>query len=165
MRVPRVQSSFPQHRRAILRLALALAVAGSVALAGCSKMGLGETLQRGYVLPQGALEQIPIGASQEQVLIVLGTPSTVATVNGEAFYYISQKSERAAAFMPYSVTDQRVVAVYFDKDRRVRRLANYGIRDGKVFDFLSQTTETGGEELNYLRGIFRGLSFNPLSSH
>ena len=44
------------------------------------------------MLPDGALEQIPVGATQEQVLIVLGTPSTVATVNGEAFYYISQKS-------------------------------------------------------------------------
>ena len=55
----------------------------------------GETFQRGYVLPEGALEQIPLGASQEQVLLVLGTPSTVATVSGEAFYYISQKAERA----------------------------------------------------------------------
>jgi outer membrane protein assembly factor BamE (lipoprotein component of BamABCDE complex) len=90
---------------------------------------------------------------------VLGTPSTVATVNGEAFYYISQKTMRAAAFLPHEVIDQRVVAVYFDKDRRVTRLANYGIKDGKVFDFLSQTTTTGGQELNYLRGIFR--SFKP----
>ncbi len=32
-----------------------------------------------------------MGASQEQVLIVLGTPSTVATVSGEVFYYISQR--------------------------------------------------------------------------
>jgi outer membrane protein assembly factor BamE (lipoprotein component of BamABCDE complex) len=111
------------------------------------------------VLPEGALEQIPVGASQEQVLIVLGTPSTVATVNGDAFYYISQKTEREAAFMPHQVVDQRVVAVYFDKDRRVERLANYGLKDGKVFDFVSQTTETGGQELSYLRGIFK--SFAP----
>ena len=45
-------------------------------LAGC---GITETFQRGYVVPEHALEQIPLGASQEQVLIVLGTPSTVAT--------------------------------------------------------------------------------------
>jgi outer membrane protein assembly factor BamE (lipoprotein component of BamABCDE complex) len=32
----------------------------------------GETFQRGYMLPDGALQQIPLGASQEQVLIVLG---------------------------------------------------------------------------------------------
>ena len=134
---------------------LALALFGAAGLAGCGSFS--ESLQRGYVLPDGALEQIPIGASQEQVLIVLGTPSTVATVNGEAFYYISQKSERSAAFMPYAVTDQRVVAVYFDKNRRVRRLANYGIKDGKVFDFVAQQTETGGQELNYLRSLFKNI--------
>jgi outer membrane protein assembly factor BamE (lipoprotein component of BamABCDE complex) len=54
-----------------------------------------------------------------------------------------------------------VVAVYFDKDRRVVRLANYGLKDGKVFDFLSQTTATGGQELSYLRNIFKGLDFKP----
>ena len=88
--------------------------------------------QRGYVLPEGALEQIPVGATQEQVLIVLGTPSTVATVNGEAFYYISQKAQRSAAFMPHEVVDQRVIAVYFDKDRRVdaaRQLRPEGRQD------------------------------------
>jgi outer membrane protein assembly factor BamE (lipoprotein component of BamABCDE complex) len=154
-KVPRVRGRSLHNRRA----ALALLLAGAAMLGGCGNMGFGETLQRGYVLPEGALEQIPIGASQEQVLIVLGTPSTVATVNGEAFYYISQKATRSVAFMPYDVVDQRVVAVYFDKNRRVRRLANYGVRDGKVFDFVSQTTETGGQELNYLRGIFKNMSF------
>ena len=122
---------------------------------------MSETLQRGYVLPEGALEQIPVGSSQEQVLIVLGTPSTVATINGDVFYYISQKSERSAAFMPYEVVDQRVVGVYFNKDKKVVRLANYGLKDGKIFDFVSGKTETGGNELNYLRGIFKNVGFNP----
>ncbi len=54
-------------------------------LGGCGALdGFSQTYQRGYVLPEGALEQIPLGATQEQVLIVLGTPSTVATVSGEA---------------------------------------------------------------------------------
>src|SRR6201987_5454348 len=88
-----------------------------VMLAGC----FGETFQRGYVLPDGALEQIPLGASQEQVLIVLGTPSTVATVSGEAFYYISQKTEQTS-FLPQQETNRRIVAVYFDRNRRVERL-------------------------------------------
>jgi outer membrane protein assembly factor BamE (lipoprotein component of BamABCDE complex) len=136
-------------------LALVCILTGPLVLAGCGSFG--ETLQRGYVLPEGALEQIPIGATQEQVLIVLGTPSTVATVDGDAFYYISQKAERSAAFIPHETTDQRVIAVYFDKNRTVTRLANYGMKDGKVFDYLSQTTETGGERMNYLRGIFRNM--------
>jgi outer membrane protein assembly factor BamE (lipoprotein component of BamABCDE complex) len=94
-------------------------------------------------------------AGQEQVLIVLGTPSTVATVSGEAFYYISQRSERPVAFMPQSVVDQRVIAVYFDKSRRVERLANYGLRDGKLFDYVTRTTPTGGKDVGYLNAVFR----------
>ncbi len=136
---------------------LAAALALGLPLGGC----FSETYQKGYIIPDGALEQIPIGASQEQVLIVLGTPSTVATVSGETFYYISQRAERAVAFMPQEVVDQRVVAVYFDKNRRVQRLANYGLKDGKIFDFVSRTTPTGGIELSYLKGFWSMFDFRP----
>jgi outer membrane protein assembly factor BamE (lipoprotein component of BamABCDE complex) len=137
--------------RAARRLRPATAVALTcLALAGCA-----EQFQKGYVLPEGALDQIPIGASQDQVLIVLGTPSTVATLNGEVFYYISQRTERRVAFMQQNVTDQRVLAVYFDKNRQVQRVANYGLQDGKVFDFISRTTPTSGAEISYLTPIFR----------
>jgi outer membrane protein assembly factor BamE (lipoprotein component of BamABCDE complex) len=129
------------------------AIVLALALVRCT----GETFQRGYVLPEGALEQIPLGASQEQVLLVLGTPSTVATVSGEAFYYISQKADRPIAFMQTSVTDQRVIAVYFDKSRKVRRVAEYGLKDGHVFDFVSQTTPTGGNDLSVITTIIHNL--------
>jgi outer membrane protein assembly factor BamE (lipoprotein component of BamABCDE complex) len=129
-------------------------VALCAALGACT----GEQFQKGYILPDGALEQIPVGASQDQVLIVLGTPSTVATLSGEVFYYISQRADRKAAFMPQQVIDQRVIAVYFDKNRHVSRLANYGMQDGKIFDFISRTTPTSGQELSYLTPIFKLLS-------
>jgi outer membrane protein assembly factor BamE (lipoprotein component of BamABCDE complex) len=135
------------------RAATAAAVVLALALAGCT----GETFQRGYVLPEGALEQIPLGASQEQVLLVLGTPSTVATVSGEAFYYISQKADRPIAFMQTKVTDQRVIAVYFDRSRKVRRVAEYGLKDGHMFDFISQTTPTGGNDLSVVTTIIHNL--------
>ncbi len=136
--------------------AVAAAVLVCGALAGCT----GEQFQKGYILPPGALEQIPIGASQDQVLIVLGTPSTVATLNGEVFYYISQRTSRPVMFMDQKVIDQRVIAVYFDKNRQVVRLANYGMKDGKIFDFISRTTPTSGQEMSYLTPLFKLLSFH-----
>jgi outer membrane protein assembly factor BamE (lipoprotein component of BamABCDE complex) len=132
----------------------AAALAVCAALGGCT----GEQFQKGYILPQGALEQIPLGASQDQVLIVMGTPSTVATLNGEVFYYISQRTERKVAFMSQQVIDQRVIAIYFDKDRRVQRIANYGLKDGRIFDFIARTTPTSGQELSYLTPLFKILS-------
>jgi outer membrane protein assembly factor BamE (lipoprotein component of BamABCDE complex) len=136
--------------RAAARVAAAVMALGLL-LCGC----FAETYRKGYILPDGALEQIPIGSTQEQVLLVLGTPSTVATVSGEAFYYISQRAERAVGFMPQQLTDQRVIAVYFDKTRRVERLADYGMKDGRIFDFVSRTTPTGGKDTGLITGMFK----------
>lgn len=132
------------------RLLALAALSLGVMLGGCFT----QNFQRGYILADGALEQIPLGAPQEQVLITLGTPSTVATVSGEVFYYISARTEQTS-FMPEKTVDQRVVAVYFDKSRRVQRIANYGVEDGKVFDYVSRTTPTSGQELSYLSYIFK----------
>ena len=129
----------------------AFVLALGLTLGGCFT----ETYQRGYIVQEGALEQVPLGSSQDQVLIVLGTPSTVATVSGEAFYYISQRAERPVAFMPQTVVDQRVVAVYFDKDRRVERIANYGMKDGRIFDYATRTTPSSGPERSLLGGMFK----------
>jgi outer membrane protein assembly factor BamE (lipoprotein component of BamABCDE complex) len=128
--------------------ATALALVLAVPMGGC----ITQVYQRGYLLPDGALEQIPLGASQEQVLIVLGTPSTVATISGEVFYYISQRTEQTS-FLPQKETDRRVIAVYFDKSRKVERLANYGMNDGKLFDYISRTTPAGGEQQSIM-GFF-----------
>jgi outer membrane protein assembly factor BamE (lipoprotein component of BamABCDE complex) len=142
-----------KERKSLLRPVLAAAgLSAAVLLGGCDSFT--QVYQRGYVLPEGAMEQVPLGATQEQVLIVLGTPSTVATVSGEVFYYISQRAEQKLAFLPQQVTNQRVIAVYFDRQRRVARLANYGLKDGRVFDFVSRTTPSGGTELNYLNYVF-----------
>ena len=149
VRNSRLHNGAPRRRASIAAWVLAAAV--GLMIAGCDTS---QVYRRGYIVPEGALEQVPLGASQEQVLIVLGTPSTVATVSGEAFYYISQRTEQKLAFLPQAVTNQRVLAVYFDKERRVERLANYGLQDGKVFDFASRTTPTSGTELNYLNYLF-----------
>jgi outer membrane protein assembly factor BamE (lipoprotein component of BamABCDE complex) len=138
-------------------LGLAGAMSLVIAAAGCSTV---ETTQvKGYMFSQSALEQIPVGSSQEQVLVVLGTPSTTATVNGEVFYYISATEKRTMRFMKPTVTDQKVVAVYFDKNRKVERLANYGIKDGVAFDFISRKTPTPGVEKTLVSQLLGLVSF------
>lgn len=134
------------------------ACANVVGGSGTSVSGITRTYQRGYVLSEGALEQVPVGSSQEQVLLVLGTPSTVATVNGQVFYYISQ-TEKKVAFLKPEITEQKVLAIYFDKNQRVTRIAQYGLKDGKVFDFVSQTTPTSGEDLSLVQQLIGLVTF------
>ena len=91
------------------------------------------------------------------MLIALGSPSTTANYGNDVFYYISQTRKRSVAFMPDKVVDQRVVAVYFDKNEKVERIANYGLKDGKVFDFISDTTPTGGGDESFLQQVLGGV--------
>jgi outer membrane protein assembly factor BamE (lipoprotein component of BamABCDE complex) len=134
----------------------------AVALSGCNTSktfaGLkpGETLTQGYVIDQQSIDLVPVGSSREQVLLALGSPSTTATFDSEVFYYVSQTRRRPVAFMNAKIVDQRILAVYFGQDGRVENIANYGLKDGKVFDFISRTTPTGGKDMNFLGQLMAG---------
>jgi outer membrane protein assembly factor BamE (lipoprotein component of BamABCDE complex) len=142
---------------------LSLMVAAAM-VAGCNTSktfaGLkpGETLTQGYVIDQQSLDLVPVGSSREQVLLALGSPSTTATFDNEVFYYFSQTRRRPVAFMNPRIVDQRILAVYFGADGRVEKIANYGLQDGKIFDFISRTTPTGGRDQNFLGQVLSGAS-------
>lgn len=137
-----------------LRLGAAVAVISTVMLAGCSTS---EVLNQGYVVDQTALDLTPVGSSREQVLLSLGTPSTTATFDNEVFYYVSQRRVRGAMFMKPKLVDQSVLAVYFDEEGTVGRIANYTLQDGKVFDMITRTTPTGGLDRSFLAQVLSGV--------
>jgi outer membrane protein assembly factor BamE (lipoprotein component of BamABCDE complex) len=139
------------RRAAMLAGALCL----TMPLVGC--LGYDGTINRGYMAGDSGLNQVQAGQPAEKVLSILGTPSTTSTVGGDAWYYISQRIERKVRFLNPSVTDQRVVAVYFNKQKKVERLANYGLEDGQVVDILSRTTPTAGSEVGFLKQMLTGL--------
>ena len=140
------------HRRAMLGVVLC----GAFTVSGC--LGYDGDFDRGYQVDEDTLTQLKIGATTKpEALALLGTPSTTSTVGGDAWYYIGQKMKHTFSFMPVQMTDQHVLAVYFDKGGKVDRIANYGMQDGKVFDFVSRTTPTGGQEPDFLRNMMGGL--------
>ena len=136
--------------------ALFAAMLVGASLSGC--IGYDGDFDRGYQIDESSLDQVKVGATTKpQALALLGTPSTTSTVGGDAWYYIGQKMHRSLAFMPAEMTDQKVLAIYFDKNSKVERIANYGMKDGKVFDFVTATTPTGGQEPDFIRNIMTGL--------
>ncbi len=134
-----------------------IAIASAVVLVGgCAQ----QTLKHGQYFTQGDLQQIQTGMSKEQVRLTLGTPSTKTTASSDGsdtFYYISSTAKQAAFFKPKE-TDRQVVAVYFNPVGSVDKVANYGLKDGKVFDFISRKTPApGGNEDGLLKQLFRNL--------
>ncbi|MEM8750924.1 MAG: outer membrane protein assembly factor BamE [Pseudomonadota bacterium] len=145
--------------RSRMRLGLsAAALSLALVVSGCNSMS--QTFQHGYQLNEESLALVPEGSSREQVLLSLGTPSTTQRdFNGnETYYYISQKKTKPVAFAKSSVVDQRVLAVYFNDESTVSQIANYGLQDGKVFDFIGRVTPTGGRELTFLSQLLGAAS-------
>ena len=147
-----IKRDFKSRKGAAVAAALMLCVTG-VAVSGC---GAEQTLNQGYVLDKESLKLVPVGSSKEQVLLTLGSPSTTAVFDNEVFYYISQKRERTLAFMKPHLVAQSVLAIYFDKDGNVAHIANYTLKDGHLFDMISQTTPTGGKDQTFLGQLLSG---------
>ncbi|RFB81477.1 outer membrane protein assembly factor BamE [Methylovirgula sp. 4M-Z18] len=109
---------------------------------------------RGYIQDERQISQVKPGQTKQQVLALLGDPSTTSTVGGDAWYYVSQDIHQPFAFSAPTITDQRVLAVYFTpKTGKLERIANYGLQDGVVFDFISRTTPTSGGDQSFIKNM------------
>ena len=133
---------------------LLAALAASLAFAGCDS----NIIKHGVQFHEGDLQQIQPGMSQEQVRMNLGTPSTTAVVGtNQAFYYISSTATQSSFMLP-TEQERQVVAVYFTQAGTVERVANYGLKDGRVFDYVSRTTPApGGKDVGIVQQLFRNL--------
>jgi outer membrane protein assembly factor BamE (lipoprotein component of BamABCDE complex) len=137
--------------RVLPRIAL---VASVVLLAACGT----EITKHGHQFRSTDMQRLQPGMSQDEVQLALGTPTTTGTVSqGSAYYYISSTKSQTAFLEPKEI-DRRVLAVYFDPLGSVTRIANYGMKDGRVFDFISKTTPSANtNDEGMLRQIFRNL--------
>jgi outer membrane protein assembly factor BamE (lipoprotein component of BamABCDE complex) len=141
-----------------------VAIASLVTFSGVTLSACSETITKhGQLFRQTDLQSVQPGMSKEQVRSTLGTPATTAVVgDGHAFYYISSTQAQSSFFLPKE-TDRQVVAVYFNQGGTVDSIANYGLKDGKVFDFVSrQTPAPGSKDEGILKSLFRNLGKKQL---
>lgn len=133
--------------------ALCIAAAIGLALVACSET----VTKHGHQFQENDLKSVTTGMSQEQVKGALGTPTTTAVVGtGSAYYYISSTHGQTSFLKPVE-KDRKVLAVYFSQLGSVDRVAHYGIKDGKVFDFARQKTPTPSKDEGIIKALFRNL--------
>lgn len=121
-------------------------------LAGCSP----EVEHRGYMPKPGAFNQITSGMTKTEVVGILGSPSTTASIQykGDSYYYITSTTT-SKAFLTEE-TSREVIAVRFDEGGRVKSFAQYGLQDGRVVDVNTNRTPVYGEDTSLLTSLLRG---------
>jgi outer membrane protein assembly factor BamE (lipoprotein component of BamABCDE complex) len=152
-----------KHRSADQSLRKRL-VAVAVVFSGCALAGCADQITKhGHLFRETDLTSVQPGMGQDQVKMALGSPTTTTTTgSGNVYYYISSTMQQTA-FMKPKETDRQVMAVYFTPEGTVDKVANYGLKDGKVFDYMSGSTPApGGNDEGILKQLFRNLGKQTL---
>ena len=131
----------------------AAAIALCVSVSACT----GQVDRHGHLFNDAELQQVQPGLSRDQVMLALGSPTTSSNVGLSKVDYYIGSTHKSVAFLKPSVVDRRVVAVYYDGNATVTKVARYGLKDGRVFDFISRKTPTQNKEASLLRQFFGRL--------
>jgi outer membrane protein assembly factor BamE (lipoprotein component of BamABCDE complex) len=116
----------------------------------------------GYLLDEAAFAQVVPGrTSREQVLQLLGSPSSLATFDGSVWYYVSQRTERMS-FYQEEVVNQDVVAIAFDDLGTVTQVDRHGLDRAQEVSLVDRETPTSGSELSVFEQFIGNIGrFNP----
>ena len=143
----------------ILRtLAVALLATG---LASCAAT----VDQRGNLPEPDKLAAIHPGTTtREQVVKILGTPSSIGVFDDKNWYYISRRTKQVAFFEP-DVLDQQVYIVNFDPTGVVRGVDHKDLKDGRDIEPAPGATPAPGRELTFLEQVLGNIGrFNKAGS-
>jgi len=95
-------------------------------------------------------------STKDEVSLLLGTPSSVATFSDKTWYYISKRTETVAFFTP-DVTDQQVLVVRFDDTDTVQQVALLGMDDAIGVDMVDRETPTHGQRLTIMQQLLGNI--------
>lgn len=112
---------------------------------------------QGHLPDPEILTKIEVGKQRrEQVLDLIGSPSSVAAFGPETWYYISQRVHTVAFFAP-TLEDRKVIAIRFDDKGVVRDVRELGLEDGKKVEHVERATPTAGHEMTVLEQVIGNL--------
>lgn len=126
---------------------------GGLLLAGCAP-----TVQiHGYVPSDADISRIKPGVdTTTTVEDILGLPAGNGIIRDSAWYYVESTFKNYTYHRP-EVIDRKIIAINYDTNGVVRGVSRYGIKDGRIVNLTTQTTETGGRELGVLEQLFGNL--------
>lgn len=136
-------NTFERYRLRRIAWAVPL-LAVALPMTGCTR----PPVTHGHMVALEDLEKLDRpNASRDDVVQVLGSPSTVALLDDEIWYYIGTDTETFAFFKP-DVLDRRVVSVAFNDQGIVKHVEVFGLERGRDITPVDRETPTTGSEIS-----------------
>ena len=124
-----------------------------LAIAACE----GTVDRRGYRVSERDVEQIQIGIStEEDVLTLMGTPTTRGTFDEKVWYYIGSELEQWG-FLEADLIARDIIEVHFDDAGYVAAIGIHGAEIAQDVDPVDRETPTRGNRVTFVDQLLGNL--------
>lgn len=132
---------------------LVLALFALPVLAACTPT----VVTHGHSLDEEQIAKINPGAtSRQEVLQLMGSPSSLSNFDDKAWYYVSQRTEKKS-FYQEGVVDQEVVTVSFDDGGLVTAIDRHGLDQVASIEPVDRVTPTAGSSPTIMQQLISNI--------
>ena len=116
----------------------------------------------GYMPVRDSVDQLKVNVtSPSSAKSTLGEPALVLGKKEPIFIYSSQVTNRVLFFEP-KVISRDVLVLYFNKKKKLRKLENFSLEDGKSFDLNTDATNLNTEERSLIANLFSNVGIGGI---
>ena len=116
----------------------------------------------GYLPVRDSVDQLKVNVtSPSSAKSTLGEPALVLGKKEPIFIYSSQVTNRVLFFEP-KVISRDVLVLYFNKKKKLRKLENFSLEDGKSFDLNTDATNLNTEERSLIANLFSNVGIGGI---
>ena len=125
----------------------AAAISLSLSLSSC----VAQVASHGNTVePERVSQIVPGVSSQQDVEVLLGSPSSVSVLDGQKWYYIGKRS-RSIAFLEPDVLERQVLSIQFNPDGIVQSMDSLNADNGREVHLVERETRTRGNDLTIVQ--------------
>ncbi len=110
------------------------------------------------------IEQVKKGQTKDEVLDILGSPSSVVSLDQNTWIYMSSAIKKVAFFKPEEL-DRDVLTIRFNDYNQVASIERLNKQQGKQIEVNADETTTSGNEPGFFEKYFGGVGmFMPFGN-
>lgn len=143
---------------------------GKMLFLGVALLGLSACAKDTFITYTGNMpsaekvEQLKNGMTRNEVRNLLGSPSSVVTLDRDTWIYMSSEIEQIAFMRPEEI-DRQLLVVKFNTDGKVANIEHLDQSEGKQLAVSEQKTNAPEQEQGFFRKYFGGVGqISPFGS-
>ena len=113
----------------------------------------------GYMPVENNIMQLKVNVtSSSSTRLKLGEPALILGNREPIFIYASQVTNRVLFFEP-KVISRNVLVLYFNKNKKLKKIKRFDLNDSKSFALNTDTTNLNSEQRSLVAMLFSNVGF------